>query len=100
MGALAEIIAEVLLLESTLLRAEKMAVAKPLAIDLAKYYAPQSFRTVETSAECVLGTVAEGDDLRAQMATFRALSQHEPANTAAIGRRISAAMVEAGQYAV
>jgi len=100
MGALAEIIAEVLLMESAILRAEKMADAKPMAVKLASYYAAQSFRTVETSAECVLSSVAEGDDLRTQMAIFRRLSKHEPANTTAIGREISAAMVEAGQYAV
>ncbi len=100
MGALAEILAEVLMLESTVLRAEKMAASKPMGIKLAKYYAAYSFRVVETAAECVLGAVAEGDDLRTQMAIFRRLSKHEPVNTVAIGREISAAMVEAGQYAV
>lgn len=100
MGALAEILAEVLLFESALLRAEKMAAFKPFGVKLAKYYGAYSFRIVEAAAELVLGAVAEGDDLRTQMAIFRRLSKREPVNTVAIGREISATMVEAGQYSV
>ncbi len=100
MGALAEILAEVLLFESAILRSEKMAASKPFGVKLAKYYASYSFRIVETAAELVLGAVAEGDDLRTQMAILRRLSKHEPVNAVAIGREISAAMVEAGQYSV
>ena len=98
MGALADMLTEVLVLESTLLRTEKMAGRKPLAESLAKYYAARSFRVVETSAERVLGAVAEGDTLRTYMAIFRRLSKHEPANLVTVGREISTAMVEAGQY--
>ncbi len=100
MGALADMLAEVLVLESTLLRTEKFAGKKPIAEKLAKYYAARSFRVVETSAERVLGAVAEGDTLRTYMAIFRRLSKHEPTNVVMLGREISAAMVEAGQYAL
>ena len=48
MGALADIITEVLVLESVMLRTEKMAGSKPLAVKMAKYYAARSFRIVET----------------------------------------------------
>ena len=98
MGALADMLTEVLVLESTLVRTEKMDGSRPLAEKLAKYYAARSFRVVETSAERVLGAVAEGDTLRTYMAIFRRLSKHEPINTVALGREISAVMVEAGQY--
>ena len=100
MGALADMLTEVLVLESTLVRTEKMGDTKPMAAKLAKYYAARSFRVVETSAERVLGAVAEGDTLRTYMAIFRRLSKHEPANTVALGREIAAVMVEAGQYAL
>ena len=100
MGAIAEILAEVLLLESTVLRTEKMEGAKPLAIHLAKYYAARSFRVIESAAERVLGAVAVGNDLTSKMATFHSLSRHEPVNTISLGREISAAMVEAGQYSI
>ena len=101
MGALAEILAEVLMLESSILRAEKMASSNPLGIKLAKYYA----RLLVPGGGIGCGKLswaqwAEGDDLRTQMTILRRLSKHEPVNTVTIGREISAAMVEAGQYSV
>jgi hypothetical protein len=98
MGALANIIAEVLILESTILRTEKMADVNPLAIHLTKYLAVGSFHTIEKAAQLVLSTVAEGDDLRTQMAIFRRLTKREPTSLVTAGRAISAAMVEAGQF--
>jgi alkylation response protein AidB-like acyl-CoA dehydrogenase len=98
MGALADILMEALTLESTILRTEKMDGRNPLAIKLAKYYTARSFRIVETAAERVIGTVAEGDMLRTQMAIFRRLAKHEPVNTVPLGREIAVAMVEAGRY--
>ena len=100
MGAIAEMLAEVLVLESTVLRTEKMEGMKPVAVHLAQYYAARSFRVVQAGAERVLGAVAEGNELLRGMATVRTLNQHAPRNTVSIGREIAAAMVEAGQYAV
>jgi alkylation response protein AidB-like acyl-CoA dehydrogenase len=98
MGALADILSEVLALESSILRTEKMNKANSMAVKLTKYYAAHSFRVIEGSAERVLAAVAEGDMLRTQMTIFRRLSKHEPVNTIALGREISAAMVEAGRF--
>ena len=98
MGALADMLTEVLVLESTILRTKKMNGSMPMAIKLTKHYAARSFRVVETSAEKVLSAVAEGDTLRTYMAIFRRLGKHEPVNTVALGREISTAVVEAGQY--
>ena len=100
MGALADILSEVLALESIILRTEKIDKPQSVAVKLTKYYAARAFRIIETSAERVLGAVAEGDMLRTQMTIFRRLSKHEPANTVALGREISNAMVEAGRYKV
>ncbi len=100
MGAIAEILAEVLLLESTILRTEKMEGRNLLAIQLAKYYAARSFRVIESGAERVLGAVAEGEDLAGKTTTLRGLSKHDPINTIVIGRDIAAAMVETAQYSV
>ena len=100
MGALAEILAEVLLFESAILRAEKVAATKPICVKLAKYYSSYSFQIVEAAAKLVLGAVAEGDNLQTQMAILRRLSKHEPVNTVLLGREISTTMVEASQYSV
>ncbi len=98
MGALADIITEVLVLESVILRTEKLAGRKPLAVKMTKYYAARSFRIVENAAERVLAAVAEGDMLRTQMTIFRRLTKHEPENMVAIGREIAVAMTDAGRY--
>jgi alkylation response protein AidB-like acyl-CoA dehydrogenase len=96
MGALADMLSEVLALESSILRTEK--TNKPLTVKLTKYYAAHSFRIIETSAERILAAVAEGDMLRTQMTIFRRLTKHEPVNTVSLGREISSALVEAGRY--
>lgn len=98
MGALADMIMEVLVLESAILRAEKMRGRSPLALQMTKYYAARSFRIVETAAERILGAVAEGDMLRTRMTIFRRFAKHEPENTFALGREIATAITEAGRY--
>jgi butyryl-CoA dehydrogenase len=98
MGAMADMIMEVLVLESAILRAEKMQDRSPLAVRMTKYYAARSFRVLETAAERILGAVAEGDMLRTRMTIFRRFAKHEPENTVALGREIAMAVTEAGRY--
>ncbi len=98
MGALADMIMEVLVMESTILRTEKMQGRSPLAAKMTKYYAARSFRVLETAAERVIGSVAEGDMLRTQMTIYRRLAKHDAENTVALGRDIAVAMTEAGRY--
>ena len=98
MGALADMIMEVLVLESAILRAEKMQGGDRLGVQMTKYYGARSFRIVETAAERILAAAAEGDMLRTRMTIFRRFAKHEPENTVAIGREIAAAITEAGRY--
>jgi butyryl-CoA dehydrogenase len=97
---LADILIEVLVLESTILRAEKMSTRKPLGVKLAKYYAPRSFNIIRNAAERVLGSVAEGDMLQTQMAILRRLTKHEPVNSAELGREIACVTIDAGRYTI
>ena len=97
---LADILIEVLVLESTILRAEKMSARKAIGAKLAAYYAVRSFNIVRNAAERILGAVAEGDILQTQMAILRRISRHEPINLANLGREIASAMTDAGRYTV
>jgi butyryl-CoA dehydrogenase len=97
---LADVLIEVLVLESTILRAEKMSDKKPLGVKLAKYYALRSFNVIRNAAERILGSVAEGDMLQTQMAILRRLSKHEPVNSAVLGREIASVMADAGRYTI
>ncbi|MGB7169345.1 MAG: acyl-CoA dehydrogenase family protein, partial [Acidobacteriaceae bacterium] len=98
MGALADILIEILVMESAILRAEKCRQSHPIGIPLAQLTTARSFRIVSSAAERILGAVAEGDMLRTQMAIFRRLTKHEPANTVALGRTIAEHMLAAERY--
>ena len=100
MGDLADILIEVLVLESTILRAEKMNSKKPFATKLAKYSSSRSFNIIRDAAERVIGAVAEGDMLQTQTAMLRRLTKHEPVNLTVLGREIATAMTEAGRYSI
>jgi len=99
-GRLAEIIAEILVLDSVVLRTEKMSGRNPLAIKLARYYGARSMSVIKIAAERIIGVVAEGVALHEKMAVFRRLTEHDPINAAAIGRDIASAMVAAGRYTI
>jgi butyryl-CoA dehydrogenase len=98
MGALADILIEILVMESAILRAEKFSGRSQSAIGLAQLTAARSFRIIQNSAERILGAIAEGDMLRTQMAIFRRLAKHDPLNTVAIGRTIAEEMIAAERY--
>lgn len=98
MGMLADMLAEILVFESVVLRTEKMQGRNGLAVKMAKYYAVRSFQVITAAAESLLGAVAEGDMLRTQLTIFRRLTKHEPTNKVALGRAIAAAIVDAGRY--
>lgn len=98
MAALANMIMEVLVTESALLRTEKMTPHHELAADMVRYDSARSFRVVECAAHQVIGAVAEGDMLRTQMAIVRRLSKREPENTVALGQKLAIAVTEAGRY--
>lgn len=98
MGALADILIEVLTMESAILRAEKFAGRSATAVQLAQLCATRSFRIIQDAAERVLGAVAEGDMLRTQMAIYRRLAKHEPVNTVAIGRAVAEEVIAAERY--
>ncbi len=98
MGALADILIEILVMESAILRAEKFSGRSAIAIQLAQLSAARSFRIIQDCAERVLGAVAEGDMLRTQMAIFRRLAKRDPINTVALGRSVAEEVVAAERY--
>ena len=102
MAALADIILEVYAFDSALARARKLADARSphaaLAADMTRLYATTAFHTIESAARQVIAAVAEGDMLRTQLAIFRRLVKHEPADTIALSRTIARAAIEAGRY--
>ena len=101
MAALADMIAQIYVLESTVLRASKIgSVTTGVSVALARLYAARSFEVVEVAARRVIAASGKGDGLRTQMTILRRLTKHEPADTVALGREIAGHMVRTGRYAV
>jgi butyryl-CoA dehydrogenase len=103
MAALADMIADVLVMESAILRAQKIAARNPAAVipvTLARLYAARSMDTVELAARKVIAASAEGDALRAQMTILRRLAKHEPADTVALRRQIAVHLAKAAKYSI
>jgi alkylation response protein AidB-like acyl-CoA dehydrogenase len=98
MGALADMLIEILVMESAILRAEKLAGRSRTAIGLAQLSTARCFRIVQNSAERILAAIAEGDLLRTQMAILRRLAKHDPINTIAIGRAVAEETIAAERY--
>jgi butyryl-CoA dehydrogenase len=102
MAALADIILEVYAFDSALSRARKLAAAKSskaaLAADMTRFYAAMAFHIIESAARQVIAAVAEGDMLRTQLAIYRRLVKHEPADTVSLSRTIARAAIEKGRY--
>src|SRR6266702_1766438 len=103
MAALADMISEVFTMESTILRAEKIAAKNPAAtipVALARLYAAKAMDIVEHGSRKVIAAGAEGDMLRTQMTILRRLAKHDPVDTISLRRETAAHMIKAGKYAI
>ena len=108
MAALADQITEVFAMESAILRAQKIAAGKGSAsiqngapsipVAMARIYAQHAFDIIERASKKVIAAVAEGDNLRTQIAILRRLSKHDPVDTIALRRQVAQHIVKAGKY--
>jgi alkylation response protein AidB-like acyl-CoA dehydrogenase len=105
MAAIADCVMEVFVMESAILRAEKIGArsgggggSKEIAVAMARIYAAKAMETVELAARRVIAAAAEGDMLRTQLAILRRLAKYDPADTIALRRRVAEHMVKAGRY--
>ena len=81
LGALADILIEAYVAESTVLRTQKLVqsqgeAAAALAIAYTQLYLSEAMNRIEASAKRVIAAVSEGDMLRTQMAILRRLVKY------------------------
>ncbi len=105
MAAISDMIIQVFVMESCILRAEKIASMrsgpnKEISVAMARIYSAGAMETVELSARRVIAAVAEGDTLRVQLTILRRLAKHDPADTIALRRQVARHMVRAGKYSL
>jgi butyryl-CoA dehydrogenase len=100
MGAIADMVIEIYAMESAVLRAQKIAPASALAVAMTQVYLSQAMEKVEAAARKILTAIAEGDNLRTQLAILRRLAKREPYNTIGLRRQIAQNVIESGKYSV
>jgi butyryl-CoA dehydrogenase len=103
MGAMADILIETYAMESAVLRTQKLIArdgeaGTQLAVAMTQVYLAEAMPRLEAAAKKVIAAVAEGDNLRAQLAILRRLGKYEPANTIALRQQIANRVIEAGKY--
>ena len=104
MADLADVIAQVYALESSLLRARKIASAgkagAAVAAQMTGLIAEESLALADAAAKRVLAASAEGDELRTQLAILRRLAKAVPADTVALSRAVAKECVRLERYPV
>ncbi|HLY43524.1 MAG TPA: acyl-CoA dehydrogenase family protein [Terracidiphilus sp.] len=101
MADLADMITQVFALESSLLRAQKLAARKHpgnLAAAVTGLLAEEGMAIAEQRARRILSACAEGDMLRTQLVILRRLAKSTPVNTTDLSRVVAAQCVELGRY--
>jgi alkylation response protein AidB-like acyl-CoA dehydrogenase len=107
MAAIADMTIQVFVMESVILRAEKIASRKAgagpnkeIAVAMAKIYAAEAMEVIESSAKKVIAAVAEGDMLRTQLTILRRLAKHDPVDSIGLKRVVAQHIVKAGRYSI
>ncbi len=102
MADLADLISQVYALESSLLRARKLATAGRSSVQAAAamtgLIAEDAMALAEPAARRVLAACAEGDALRTQLAILRRLARFTPADAAALSRSVARQCIALDRY--
>ena len=100
MMSIADMMMETFAMESSLLRARKLAAAGKgaNAADMTAVFLRDAMSRVEFSARHVVGGCAEGDALRTHMAVLRRLAKYDPVNAVALRRQVAARLLARGRY--
>ncbi|HEY2468746.1 MAG TPA: acyl-CoA dehydrogenase family protein [Terracidiphilus sp.] len=101
MADLADIISQTYALESSLLRARKLAASKnsaDVAAAMTRLLADESIALAEQAVRHVLAACGEGDMLRTQLAILRRLARFTPANSVQLSHTIARQCIQLERY--
>jgi hypothetical protein len=98
--SIADIIMEVLGMESTLLRGRKSegSGGSTMAADMCSVFLREAMDRVEVSCRNVLGACLEGEALRRNMSVLRSLANYDPIDTVARRRKIASRLLANERY--
>jgi alkylation response protein AidB-like acyl-CoA dehydrogenase len=97
---LSDITMEVLAMESSLLRSQKLASAgkKTNSLDICSVYLRDATVRIEGFSRTVLSACCEGDVLRKRLMAVRGYADHAPVNSIALRRQIAARLLSSERY--
>ncbi|MCL4812237.1 MAG: acyl-CoA dehydrogenase family protein [Vicinamibacteraceae bacterium] len=102
LNAISDILIDLYAAESAVLRAQAANTlgnaTAALQAAAATAYVSDAAARVELNAKTALAAMAEGDELRTQLAALRRVLKTTPANTIALRRQLADATVERGSY--
>jgi alkylation response protein AidB-like acyl-CoA dehydrogenase len=102
MADLADMISQIFALESSLVRAQKLAgvgrSTAQLAAAMTGIIAEETMALAEQAARRVLAGCGEGDLLRTQLAILRRLARFTPADSTALSRTVARSCIELERY--
>ncbi|OFW44320.1 MAG: acyl-CoA dehydrogenase [Acidobacteria bacterium RIFCSPLOWO2_12_FULL_60_22] len=104
-AAISDIVMEAFVLESALLRTQKIAARSgekraAHATTMTRLWVHSRMDWVEQRARTALAAVAAGDFLRTQLAVLRRLTRRDPVDTIALRREIAVRVIQQGKYFV
>jgi alkylation response protein AidB-like acyl-CoA dehydrogenase len=102
-GALADIVLEIFVMQSALIRAQKVAASRGAALAAgvsaaARVLLHNGTDKIEIGARAALAAAVEGDMLRTQLAVLRRFLKREPADVIAMRRQVADAVQTADRY--
>src|SRR5271166_4480626 len=99
---MSDIIMEVFAMESSLLRARKLAAAGggANAADACAVYLRDAISRIEASSRTVLSACAQGDELRKNLSRLHAYAAHDPVNSIELRRQIARRLLATERYTV
>jgi alkylation response protein AidB-like acyl-CoA dehydrogenase len=97
--SLSDLFLETFAMESTWLRACKLAEAgKRAAEEVAAVFLRDALSRMETASQNVVGACCDGEKLEQNMAKLRKLAEYKPVNAIALRRGIAARLLDAERY--
>jgi alkylation response protein AidB-like acyl-CoA dehydrogenase len=102
-GALADIVLEIFVMQSALIRAQKVSASRGAAAAAgvsaaARVLLHNGADKIEIGARAALAAAVEGDMLRTQLAVLRRLLKRDPADVIALRRQVADAVQSADRY--
>lgn len=97
---LSDIIMETFAMESSLLRARKLAAfgKGKNAEDMCAVFLSEAMDRVDLSARAIIGACSSGNQLRDNISKVRALASYDPLDTISLRRRIARRLLDSSQY--